>query len=83
MYTRQTTGTGGTRCSGATSWAQYYSMRKTGRQCGRISITEHFDAWKRLGMPLGNLLEAKILIETGGGTGSADFPLAEVKATNP
>jgi hypothetical protein len=36
-----------------------------------------------LGMPLGNLLEAKILIEVGGGTGSADFPVANVTATNP
>ncbi len=83
MYTRDTTGTGGSRCSGVSNWAQYYSIRKTARQCGQISITQHFDAWKRLGMPLGNLLEAKILVETGGGTGSADFPVAIVTATNP
>ena len=83
MYVRNTTGTGGSRCSGVSNWNQYYSVRKTARSCGTISITEHFDAWASLDMPLGNLLEAKVLIETGGGSGSADFPLAEVTATNP
>lgn len=77
LYTRQTTGTGGSRCN-VSSWAQYYSVRKTARQCGTISITQHFDAWKAASMPLGNLLEAKILVEVGGGNGSADFPVANV-----
>ncbi|HEY3253790.1 MAG TPA: glycoside hydrolase family 11 protein, partial [Polyangiaceae bacterium] len=81
MYTRQTTGTGGSRCSGVSSWAQYYSIRKTARQCGTISITQHFDAWKGLSMPLGNLLEAKILVEVGGGSGSVQFPVANLMAT--
>jgi endo-1,4-beta-xylanase len=78
LYTRQTNGTGGSRCNGVSSWAQYYSVRKTARQCGTISITQHFDAWKTAGMPLGNLLEAKILVEVGGGSGSVDFPVANV-----
>jgi len=82
LYTRQTTGTGGSRCSGTSSWAQYYSIRKTARQCGTISITEHFDAWKAASMPLGNLLEAKILVEVGGGQGSVQFPVANLKLSN-
>ena len=77
LYTRQTNGTGGSRCN-VSSWAQYYSVRKTARQCGTISITQHFDAWKAASMPLGNLLEAKILVEVGGGNGSVDFPVANV-----
>ena len=80
LYTRQTTGTGGSRCSGVSNWAQYYSIRKSGRQCGTISITKHFDAWKAASMPLGNLLEAKILVEVGGGQGSVQFPVANVMA---
>jgi len=80
LYTRQTTGTGGSRCNGVSSWAQYYSIRKTARQCGTISITQHFDAWKAASMPLGNLLEAKILVEVGGGNGSVQFPVANVAA---
>lgn len=81
MYTRPTTGTGGSRCSGVNQWMQYYSMRKTARSCGQISLTEHFDAWKALGMELGDLLEAKILVEVGGGTGRVDLPIANVMLT--
>jgi hypothetical protein len=81
MYTRPTTGSGGTRCEGVTNWIQYYSVRKTARRCGQISLTAHFDAWKGLGMELGNLLEAKIIVEVGGGTGRVDFPIANVVAT--
>jgi hypothetical protein len=83
IYSRNTSGTGGSRCSGVSNWTQYYSVRKTARQCGTISLSQHFDAWVSLGGSLGTLLEAKILIETGGGSGTADFPLAEVTATNP
>lgn len=78
MYTRPTTGSGGTRCSNTTNWIQYYSVRKTARQCGVISLTKHFEAWKGLGMNLGNLLEAKILVEVGGGVGKVDLPVANV-----
>ncbi|MBN1605042.1 MAG: glycoside hydrolase family 11 protein [Polyangiaceae bacterium] len=81
MHTRQTTGTGGSRCSGVSSWTQYYSVRTTARDCGVISLTQHFDAWAGLGMPLGNLLEAKILVETGGGSGSVNCPVANVMTT--
>jgi hypothetical protein len=81
MYTRDTTGTGGSRCSGVSSWVQYYSVRTTARDCGVISLTEHFVAWEGLGMSLGNLLEAKILVEVGGGTGSVEFPIANVMTT--
>jgi endo-1,4-beta-xylanase len=81
MYTRSTSGTGGSRCSGVSNWMQYYSIRKTGRQCGEISVTKHFDAWKAAGMSLGNMLEAKILVEVGGGSGSVDFPVANMTAS--
>lgn len=83
IYSRQTTGTGGSRCSGVNSWAQYYSVRTTARSCGTISITEHFETWESLGLTMGNLLEAKLIAEVGGGTGRVDFPVALVTATNP
>jgi len=57
------------------------SVRTTARDCGVISLTEHFDAWESLGMSMaGNLLEAKILVEVGGGQGSVEFPVANVVA---
>jgi hypothetical protein len=80
LYTRPTTGTGGSRCTGVNSWTQFYSVRQTARQCGQISITEHFKAWAAAGMTLGSMLEAKILIEVGGGAGSIDFTTASVTA---
>ena len=81
LYTRPTTGTGGNRCgSSVTSWNQFYSVRQTARTCGQISITDHFDAWNKAGMTLGAVLEASILVEVGGGTGSVAFPTANVTA---
>ena len=79
MYTRPTTGTGGTRCSNVTNWIQYYSVRRTARACGVISLTEHFNAWQSLGMDMtGELLEAKIIAEVGGGVGNVQLPVANV-----
>jgi hypothetical protein len=45
-----------------------------------MSLTEHFDAWTAAGMQLGVMLEAKILVEVGGGNGSIEFPVANVIA---
>jgi len=79
VYTRPTSGSGGTRCSGVTNWIQYYSVRRTARACGVISLSEHFNAWESLGMDMsGELLEAKILVEVGGGVGNVQLPIANV-----
>jgi hypothetical protein len=83
IYSRNTSGTGGDRCGGASSWTQYYSVRTSARQCGTISLSEHFDAWVSLGGNLGTLLEAKVLVETGGDSGTVDCYVADVSATNP
>lgn len=79
VYTRPTTGSGGTRCSGATNWIQYYSVRRTARACGIISLSEHFRKWEELGLDMsGELLEAKVLVEVGGGVGNVQLPIANV-----
>jgi endo-1,4-beta-xylanase len=81
LYTRPTTGTGGNRCgSSVTNWTQFYSVRQTARTCGQISISDHFAAWSSAGMTLGSVLEASILMEAGGGSGSISFPVANVTA---
>jgi hypothetical protein len=80
LFQNRTTGTGGSRCSGVSQWDQYWSIRQKGRQCGTVTISEHFKAWEAAGLPMGGLLEAKILVETGGGTGSIEFPVAKVTA---
>jgi len=71
----------GTGCDGLSSFSRYFSIRETARSCGTISVTQHFNAWESAGMNLGNLVEAKILVEVGGGSGSIDFPIARVTAT--
>jgi hypothetical protein len=57
---------------------QYFSIRQTARQCGHISISEHFSQWNSLGLPLGKLYEAKILVEAQDSTGTVDFTKATV-----
>ena len=80
LYTRNTTGTGGSKCPGVNNWAQYYSIRRTARTCGQISVTEHFNAWAAAGMPLGMMDQAQILVEVGGGSGRIDFSTASMTA---
>jgi endo-1,4-beta-xylanase len=58
---------------GTKTFTQYFSIRQTPRQCGTISITEHFKKWESMDLPLGNMYEAKFLVEAGGGTGWLEF----------
>jgi hypothetical protein len=64
---------------GTQTFTQYYSVRSEGRQCGQISISQHFSEWASLGMPLGNLYEVTLLVEgLNNGTGEAEFTNASV-----
>jgi len=62
---------------GTQTFIQYFSIRQDmeqeRRQCGTISVTEHFKKWEELGLELGNMYEAKFLVEAGGGTGWIDL----------
>jgi endo-1,4-beta-xylanase len=60
------------------TFVQFWSVRQTARPCGTISISEHFSQWAGLGMQLGNLEEARLLIEAGNNSGSIDFTTAKV-----
>jgi len=81
FFSGSTNGTGGSRCNGGGGFTQYWSVRQKGRQCGVMTITKHFEEWKKVGMNMDNILEAKILVETGGGQGTVEFPIANVKAS--
>jgi hypothetical protein len=84
LYTRPTSGTGGSKCSGVSNWTQFYSVRQTARTCGQISISQHFAAWAGKNMTLGKMDQAQLLVEVGGGTGSIDFSVANITTTpNP
>ncbi len=81
LFQNKTNGTGGSRCSGVSQWDQFWSIRQSARQCGTITVSDHLKAWEAAGLQLGGLLEAKILVESGGETGSIEFPIANVTAT--
>ncbi len=84
LSSQMTTGTGGANAceSGHTgSWMQIHSTRKTARQCGVVTVSDHFAAWEQQGWMLGTLSMVHINIEVGGGTGSIDFPVADVTTT--
>ena len=85
LSTVQTTGTGGANAceSGHTGpWTQMISTRKTARQCGTVTVSDHFAAWAQQGWALGNLTSVHINVEVGGGTGSIQFPVANVTTTS-
>jgi endo-1,4-beta-xylanase len=84
MSTNQTTGSGGNACeAGHTGpWTQFWSVRATARQCGTVTVSDHFDAWTQQGWSLGNLYYLHISLEVLGGTGEIDFPVADVTTSN-
>jgi len=65
------------------NFTQVVSVRQNPRQCGHVSISEHFRQWQRMGVNLGAAKEAKILVEAGGGNGSITFTHANITVTPP
>jgi hypothetical protein len=65
---------------GTSTFWQFFSVRQKARQCGHISISEHFKKWGSLSLTLGKMYEAKILVEAGGGSGSFDLTSATMTA---
>ena len=68
---------------GNATFPQYFSVRQKRRQCGHISISEHFKKWDSLGLRLGKMYEARILVEAAGGNGSIDFTRASLVVDDP
>ena len=64
------------------TFQQIYSVRQTPRTCGHVSISEHFKQWASMGLNLGKMYEARVLVEAGGGSGSATFTRAYVSTGN-
>jgi hypothetical protein len=60
---------------------QYFSIRQSARQCGHISISDHFSKWLGLGLQLGNLYETKLLVEAQDTSGTVNFTKATVTVT--
>jgi endo-1,4-beta-xylanase len=66
---------------GTANFQQFFSVRQAPRQCGHVSISGHFQKWASMGMALGKMSEARVLVEAGGGSGSISFTTANVTAS--
>jgi hypothetical protein len=81
MTTSQTNGTGGANdCEAGHSggWTNITSTRATAHTCGTVTVSDHFAAWAKQGWNLGNLVSVHINVEVGGGSGSIQYPVANV-----
>jgi endo-1,4-beta-xylanase len=58
---------------GLTDFDQYWSIRQEPSDCGHVSISAHFNEWNSLGMDMGNMREAMVVVEALNGSGSVDF----------
>ncbi|KAI1856701.1 uncharacterized protein JN550_013695 [Neoarthrinium moseri] len=56
---------------GTSTFNQYISVRQSGRTSGTVTIENHFNAWKNVGLNLGTLNFQVIAVESWNGAGSA------------
>jgi endo-1,4-beta-xylanase len=85
LTSQMTNGTGGANdCESGHQgeWMQIHSTRTTARTCGTITVSDHFKAWAAQGWTLGNLASVHVNVEVGGGSGSIDFPVANVTTSS-
>jgi endo-1,4-beta-xylanase len=68
---------------GNATFVQFFSVRTSPRTCGTISISQHFSMWAAMSTPLqlGNLEEARIVVEVGGGSGSGNIVFTTATVT--
>lgn len=65
---------------GNATFDQYFSIRRSARQCGTIAVSTHFKEWEKLGLTLGKLYEVKLLVESQDNSGKVSFTKASVVA---
>lgn len=68
----ETTRTQQPSIKGTATFQQYWSVRASKRASGTISLSEHFKAWESLGMNMGKMYEAALVVEGYQSSGSAD-----------
>lgn len=68
----ETTRTNQPSIRGTATFQQYWSVRRTKRTSGTISVSEHFKAWESLGMEMGNMYEVALTVEGYQSSGSAN-----------
>lgn len=69
----ETTRTNQPSIKGTATFQQYWSVRTSKRASGTISVSGHMKAWESLGMELGKMYEAALLVEGYQSKGFADI----------
>jgi endo-1,4-beta-xylanase len=69
----QATRTNQPSIEGNKTFQQYFSVRRTQRTSGTISVSEHFKAWEDLGMTMGKMFEVALKVESYQGSGNAEI----------
>ena len=57
---------------GNKKFKQYFSIRKSKRTSGRITVSDHFKAWEEAGLEIGNLTEVALNVEGWESSGRAN-----------
>ncbi len=57
---------------GTATFQQYWSVRRNKRTSGTISVSDHFNRWESLGMPMGKMYEVALTVEGYQSSGSAN-----------
>ena len=57
---------------GTATFQQYWSVRTAKKTSGIISVSEHFNAWEKMGMKMGKMYEVAITVEGYQSSGYAD-----------
>nr|2F6B_A Chain A, Family 11 Xylanase [Bacillus]2F6B_B Chain B, Family 11 Xylanase [Bacillus] len=57
---------------GIATFKQYWSVRRSKRTSGTISVSNHFRAWENLGMNMGKMYEVALTVEGYQSSGSAN-----------
>ncbi|UOQ50628.1 glycoside hydrolase family 11 protein [Gracilibacillus caseinilyticus] len=68
----ETTRTNQPSIEGTATFQQYWSVRRTKRTSGTISVSEHFKKWESLGMEMGNMHEVALTVEGYQSSGTAN-----------
>lgn len=68
----ETTRTNQPSIKGTATFKQYWSVRRSKRTSGTISVSKHFNAWESKGMKLGKMYEVALTVEGYQSSGKAD-----------
>ena len=74
---------GGDIMASSSVFTQYFSVRKTPRTSGTITVSDHFKAWESLGWKMGDLRSVNFNVAGWESSGSANVKNLKINAPKP